>query len=153
MEAIESGHVETDITMEIVGELAGETPVALEARVVGEFRKPDRNYFTMTMTTGGISVELETIVIGSDSYQKNPVTGAWEALPVSPTPFGNIVAFGAFNTNFAPEVADGFTVVGEEQLDGERVYYLKGPVSGEALWRLLEEDDDWAGAPLGSSFG
>ena len=36
-------------------------------------------------------------------------------------------------------MVEGFTLVGEERLDGERVYHLKGPVSGEALADLLDD--------------
>ena len=87
---------------------------------------------------GHCSIQLEIIAIGADSYIKNPITGAWDATPVSATPFGNLLDFGAFVTDFAPAVIEGFTLVGEVQLDGERVYHLRGPVTGQALADLLD---------------
>ena len=103
---------------------------------------------------GHCSIQLEIIAIGADSYIKNPITGAWDATPASATPFGNLLDFGAFVTDFAPAVIEGFTLVGEVQLDGERVYHLRGPVTGQALADLLDnpqaaddegEVEDWIG--------
>ena len=135
MEAVDSGHVEIDIKTETGGAVA----LDLGMRIAGDFQSPDRNHFTLELSSGGISIKLEMIVIGGESYVKNPLTGAWEANPESPTPFGNVLAFGAFNTDFDSEVVEGFTLVGEERLDGERVYHLKGPVSGGALADLLDD--------------
>ena len=135
MEAVESGHVEVDIATQTEGVIA----LDIGMHMVGDFEAPDRNHFTLAVNSAGISAELEMIVIGRESYLKDPLTGVWQANPESPTPFGNVLAFGAFNTDFAPEVAEAFTLVGEEQLDSERVYYLRGAVSGQALSDLLDD--------------
>ena len=135
MGAVESGHVEVDIATQTKGVMA----LDIGMRMVGDFEAPDRNHFTLAVNSASISAELEMIVIGRESYLKDPLTGVWQANPESPTPFSNVLAFGAFNTDFAPEVAEGFTLVGEEQLAGERVYYLRGPVSRQALSDLLDD--------------
>ena len=70
---------------------------------------------------------------------KSPFVDSWESNPETLTPFENVLDFGAFKTAFFPEVVEGFTLVGEEQLAGEHVYHLKGPVSGEALADPLDD--------------
>ena len=132
MQAAESGSVEIDITVDTEG------GVALGMRIEGDFQAPDRNRFTLRISQGGISITLEQIVIGSDSYVKNPVTGQWEAGTESATPFGNLLAYGAFNLDFAPETAAEFTLR-VTRLNGERVYHVMGPVTDMELVALLDD--------------
>ena len=132
MRAVESGYVEIDIAVETAGE------TGLGMRIAGDFQAPDRNRFTVRISQGGISIQLEMIVIGSDSYVKNPLTGMWDDRLESPTPFGNLLSYGAFAAYFAPEVAAGFTLR-VARLNGERVYHVRGPVTDETLVVLLDE--------------
>ena len=94
----------------------------------------------MKMAAAGITVELELIAIGNDLYMKNPLTGEWEtntelALPIGTESF----SMGAFGTDFQPEVAANFTLTGLEELDGERVYRLRGTVTGADLAELMDD--------------
>ena len=132
MRAVESGSVEIDYVVETEG------ATALGLRIAGDFQAPDRNRFTLRISQGGISITLEHIVIGSDSYVRNPLTGKWEARPESATPFGNLLSYGAFAADFAPEAAAGFTLRAA-RLNGERVYHVRGPVTDETLVVLLDD--------------
>ena len=86
------------------------------------------------------------ILIGSETYIRNPITQAWEDASDSRLPFdvssissfSNVLSFGAFTTDFDPEVLAGFTLVVEELINGERTYYVRGTVGGEALADLLD---------------
>ena len=131
MRAVESGSVEIDYVVETEG------ATALGLRIAGDFQAPDRNRFTLRISQGGISITLEQIVIGSDSYVRNPLTGEWEARPESATPFGNLLAFGAFNVDFAPDVAANFTL-GVTRFNGERVHHVTGRVTDEEIVDLLD---------------
>ena len=132
MQAAESGSVEIDYTVETEG--AG----TLGMRIAGDFQAPDRNRFTVRISQGGISITLEMIVIGSDSWVKNPLTGAWESGAESPTPFGNLLDYGAFNVDFAPETAAQFTLR-VARLNGRRVYHVTGSVTDKEIVGLLDD--------------
>ena len=135
MAAVESGYAEVEIQTQLA---EGPMPVAVDIQIVGDFQAPDRSQFNVTMATGGFTIETEFITVGTESYVKNPFNGEWNASPESPAPFGNLLALGAVNLDFDPEVAGGFTLVGKEQLDGETVYRLQGVLSGDDLAKLLD---------------
>ena len=138
MLTVQSGYVE----MEIVTPLGGESPADLTFSITGDFQIPDRSHITVTI--GVIPVEM--ILIGSDTYIKNPLTRVWEDAADSPLPFdvssiasfNNVLSFGAFTTDFDPEVLVEFTLVGEELINGERTYYVRATVGGPALADLLD---------------
>ena len=137
MKSVESGRGEVDIAVKLTQ--ANET-VDMAMRVAGEFQVPDRNQAHLSFTAGGITVEFEAITIGDKTFMTDFITGEWTSLPMLPTPFGNeLLAAGAFGTDFGPEVAHGFVLVGEETLDGESVYRLRGPVPGEVLAEMLND--------------
>ena len=137
MKNVESGHGEVDIAVKLTQ--ANET-VDMAMSVVGDFQVPDRNQAELSFNAGGVTVEFEAITIGDKTFMTDFITGEWTALPKLPTPFGNeLLAAGAFGTDFGPEVAQGFVLVGEETLDGESVYRVRGPVSGEVLAEMLND--------------
>ena len=117
----------------------------LVLHIKGDFQLPDRSDVTTQVGSGGINITLEMILIGEDVYIKHPFTGTWEdagqsqfggALPLDG--FSNVLSFGAFTTDFGPEVLAGFTIVGQELIGGERTFYVRGIVGGEALADLLD---------------
>ncbi len=138
MQTVRSGYVE----LEIVTPLGGESTGNLTFNITGNFQVPDRSHITVTI--GVIPVEM--ILIGSETYIRNPITQAWEDASDSRLPFdvssissfSNVLSFGAFTTDFDPEVLAGFTLVVEELINGERTYYVRGTVGGEALADLLD---------------
>ena len=138
MQTVQSGYVE----MEIVTPLGGDSPTDLTFSITGNFQVPDRSHITVKI---GV-IPIEMILIGSDTYLKNPLSQAWEDAAQSRLPidvstiasFNNILSFGAFTTDFDAEVLAGFTVVGEELIGGERTFYVRGTVGGEALADLLD---------------
>ena len=137
MEAVKSGYSEVEVVVRLE---AGKEAVDISMSLAGDFQVPDRNQATLTLSSGGIDAEFEMITIGRKSYMTNPVTGEWAANPELPVPFGNeMLAFGAFDTDLDPAVVEDFVLVGEEELDGERVYHLGGPVPGTTLADLLDD--------------
>ena len=128
MEAVQSGYVEIDIA-----NTAGD--VTLPIRLTGDYQTPDRYHLAFEIS----SIKLfELIVIDTESYVKDLTTGVWETSTEQLTPFGSLFSYGAFNTAFDPDVVAGFTV-GVVQLSDERVYHVKGPVTGSALADLLDD--------------
>ncbi len=137
MKSVEFGRGEVDIAVKLTQ--AGET-VDMAMSVVGDFQVPDRNQAQLSFTAGGVTVEFEAITIGDKTFMTDFLTGEWTALPTLPVPFGNeLLAAGAFGTDFGPEVAQGFVLIGEEALGDERVYRLRGPVPGEVLAEMLND--------------
>ena len=143
MQTVQSGYID----LEIVTKAGGDTPLDLNMHITGDFQLPDRSHITTQIEAGALSVSLEMIIVGEDSYIKNPFTGAWENATQSSVPFSdtlpldafsNVLSFGAFTTDFDPEVLAEFTLVGEELVNGERTYYVRGTVGGEALADLLD---------------
>ena len=141
MQTVQSGYVD----MELVTKTGGETPLELVLHVKGDFQAPDRSHVTTQVASGGINITLEMILIGDNVYIRNPLSRAWEdadqslfsgALPLDA--FSNVLSFGAFTTDFNPEVLAGFTLVGEEPIGGERTFYVRGTVAGETLADLLD---------------
>ena len=115
--------------------------------ITGDFQTPDRSQTITEIRAGVFTINLEMILIGVDPYIRPVGTDAWSDPSESPIPFldevpfaasGNILSFGAFTTDFDPEVLAGFTLVGEELVNGERTYYVRGTVGGPALADLLD---------------
>ena len=117
-----------------LGEEAHEFDILLD----GYFQRPDRSQVTMTMRLPGVSIELEFIAIGTESYMKEPFSSVWLANPESPVPFWDPPAL--FQCRPKPETVAEFVMVGEEELDGEPVFHLKGSLSGDALANALDDE-------------
>ena len=141
MQTVQSGYVD----MELVTKTGGEMPLELVLHVKGDFQAPDRSHVTTQVASGGLSITLEMILIGEDVYIKHPFTGAWEdagqsqfggALPLDG--FSDVLSFGFFTTEFDADVLAVFTLVGEEPIGGERTFYVRGIMGGEALADLLD---------------
>ena len=123
MDAVESVH------MEIAIQYGG---TEAETYVVVDLEPPERSHSIRTDKSGAFSIETELIVIGRHSYVKNSWTREWQTMAKSAAPSEDESAFGAFGADFALEMAERFSLVGREYLDGEIVYHVKGAISGKA---------------------
>ncbi len=135
MEAVQSAHIEMDITSAVEGESA----FTAEIHVSGKFEQPDRTQFTMSLKSQGFTVEVEFISIGVESFIKNPLTGEWEANLDAGDSFSDSLVSPAFETDFPADKAAQFELVGIESLDGESVYYLRSEVTGSDLVELMDD--------------
>lgn len=140
MATLESGYVEIGIVLAVT---AGERTESFNVEVKGDFLAPDRNQVTMSLDSGDVSgVEVGIIAIGDLTYLKYPGVDGWTRSPDPFTPYTDLFAFGAFNTDLDAQVVEGFDMVSEEELAGERVYYLKGSVSRKELAELLDDPEE-----------
>lgn len=135
MKTVQSGHLEMDTT----SAFEGESGFSAEIHVSGDFQLPDRTQATMAVKTQGLTVEVEFISIGVESYIKNPLTGEWEANIDATNSLHDFLAAPAFNTDFPADSAARFELVGVESLEGERVYHLRATMSGPDLVELVED--------------
>ena len=92
----------------------------------GDVQAPDQMQGSLTMTVMSTTMTTEMIVIGSEAWAQDPITGQWVArtgtgAPVGPQQF----------TDLSESEVAGMTLVGEETLDGEQVVHLRGPVDEE----------------------
>jgi len=124
----ESYHFEMEMELAVTeGEITMEIPITFS----GDFQPPDRMQGTVSITMFGSTIEMETITIGETSYAVNPLTGEWEesAEPASP--------FAPEDFAVVPDEFEDLVLVGEDTLDGTRVYHLRGAVSSGVLGEVL----------------
>ena len=134
MQTVQSGYVELEI-------VAPSSVVSATGDLTFNITATFKSLTAATSRSQIGVIPLEMILIGSETYIRNPITQAWEDASDSRLPFdvssissfSNVLSFGAFTTDFDPEVLAGFTLVGEELINGERTYYVRGTVGGEAL--------------------
>ncbi|MYD37048.1 MAG: LppX_LprAFG lipoprotein [Dehalococcoidia bacterium] len=141
MRAVQSAHIEMAVTTAF----EGDNSFASEIGVSGDFQKPDHSQAVMSLKSRGITVEIEFISIGAESYIKNPLTGEWEANLGGVESFGNILAGPAFETDFPEDREAKFELVGIESLDGEDVFYLRAQITGAELADLIDDESVYTG--------
>ena len=145
MAALESGYVEIEIEIEITGdeETDGFSTVSFSVGIAGDFQAPDRSQVAMNFDyPDAPTVGVEIIAIGDLTYLKYPGVGGWARNPAPITPYTDLFAFGAFNTDLDAQAVEGLDPVSEQELAGERVYYLKGSVSMKELADLLDDPEE-----------
>ena len=119
MRDVESFHFAVDARVRPDAGLSGaEIPISY----VGDVLTPDRVRGTLSVSLGFFTLEIETITIGEAAYTTDPQTGEWGIAsdPISALP--NPVELTGADTLALNDA----TLVGEETLDGERVYRLRG---------------------------
>ena len=133
MASVETGSVR----MEVESTLDG--PVFFETKIVvhGDFQAPDRSRFTTVATSGGSSLEYDSVVIGMEGYQENPFSGVWEASPDAFILLGEASHLGKLDLGLETEVVELITLVGVVDLDGASVYYLSGALPADAAADLV----------------
>ena len=108
--------------------------VVLFVRLDGDYQAPDSFQYTVETGFGSVSHTMEFIFTGSGGLRKDPASGSWTADPESKNTFPLLSPDGdpseGFTLVYNPEVFDGFNVALGE-LEGERVYHLKGNPSAE----------------------
>ncbi len=119
MAEVESFHFELESTVSIA---TGDSDVGLPIDFTGDFLAPDRIRGKLSLSLGFFSIEMETIAIGDTTYITNLESGEWEVSSDLgfgvPNPAGLAVPEGVS--------LESLILIGEETLDGIRVYHLKG---------------------------
>ena len=134
MEAVSSGHVKVEMTIEGLQQLGSDHSLSM----AGDFQSPDRQQFTTIVNSGSGSVEFDVIAIGTDLYTRSANTGRWKASPPSSRPPETLLDPRALLLDLDPVIAQGPTLLGQEDLNGQRVYHLKAVMSGKALAEALD---------------
>ncbi len=125
LEEAGSWHMEADITMEMaIQGLSLDVPLAMTM----DYQAPDRAHATVSAELLGMSLEMETIIIGDTIYATDPTTGEWMVVEESTMPFSPQGLTGLGSGDF-----EGLVVKGLETLDGKPAYHLVGTVSSEAI--------------------
>lgn len=119
MTEVESFRFELEST---VSTSTDDSDVGLPISFTGDYQAPDRIRGRLSLSLGFFSIDMEAIAIGDTTYITNLESGEWEV--------SSDLGFGVPNP---AELAvpggvalEGLTLVGEEDLDGSRVYHLKG---------------------------
>ena len=130
MDALKSGSIrlENKTKLEI-----GLFPIETDVVVTGDFQAPDRSQFTVAISSLGLSIQYEAIIIGQEAYQKLPFSDMWEPGPDALAFLGESGYLGQLNLNLDNEVIQLITLVGSEVLEGDAVYYLKGALPTYAV--------------------
>ena len=120
--AVETG----SIAIEVTATQGGVTPVETSFTISGDFQAPDRSRFTTVVSTGGLSSEFDSIVIGDEAYQQDPLSGEWDASPDALGVAGESGYLGKLLPVFEDYASAPLTLVGVENRDGVQVYILEG---------------------------
>jgi len=109
----------------------------------GDFQQPDSMQAKMTMSVMGMTLDVDMIKVGETTYVTNPMTGEWEVTEQSAAPLGPDTFASA-----GPGDLEDLTFVGEETLDGTRVYRLAGtlPLAGVSEVEGELQVEYWIGA-------
>ena len=120
MDKVDSYYFKMDMKIKVSAEgFSIELPIGL----VGDFQRPDKSQAKLTMNIFGEQLDIEVITIGDSLYGQDPGTGEWEELDLDEAiPFTNPDQFIGVN----PSDIEDLVLVGEDTLDGIRVYHLTG---------------------------
>ena len=147
MSAVETG----SIALEGSAVLGGDTSLETTLVLYGDFQAPDRSRFTTSISTAGVSLEYDSIVIGQEGYQENLFTGEWETSPDARSILGESGYLGQLDLDFSEEDIALITLIGVVDLDGVHVYHLKGTLPASAASAMTGDptiNEDSQGAPL-----
>ena len=140
MAEVESFHFEIESTVSISSD---DTDVGLPIDFTGDFQAPDRIRGKLSLSLGFFTIEMETIAIGDTAYITNLESGEWEE--------SSGLGFGVPNpAELAVPVGVSLvdlTLIGEEELDGIRVFHLKGAPPASLFGDASDdaEADFWIG--------
>ena len=124
MRALKSAHIEADITR--TGRAAGEEEGTVEMSMTGDYQAPDRPRLRTRFTIEGNDFGADYITIANETYIHVLNTDIWE---VTDTTDGLDLPE---TIRFDPEDTENLVLIGEEELDGEKVYHLKGILASDA---------------------
>lgn len=129
MGALTSFHFESELLLSISAEgEALEVPISM----TGDFQAPDRAKGTVSSVfEPGFGIESEFVVIGSEFYMTDPLTGQWGAGDQSS--LGPMIFPPDAVSQDALEGLEDLVLTGAEVLNGVRTWRLSGSASSEAL--------------------
>ena len=137
MEQVGSAHYEASM---VSTAMENGQSVDLVVTLSGDVERPDREHVTIGFEISGVlAVEAEAIVIGSDFYVKDSVTGVWEVdadtidVGVSFLELSEV----GFDLIGVPEVEISMEV----DLEGREMYRVAGPVDGLLLDEVLRDPE------------
>ena len=138
--AVAMGAVETgSVKMEVEASIEGTSTFHAKSEISGDFHTPNLSQFTAVISSGGISATHESIVIGEQSYIRDPARGSWETGVVLRNFLQEDEYLGELNLHLASDVIDHLSLVGTETPDGDYVYYVKGSLPSEAAANLVHD--------------
>ena len=121
MGALETAHIEGHVTM--TARVTGEEEGTFEMSMVGDYQAPDRTRLSVSLTFKGNDFEADYISIANETYIQVPGTDIWQ---VSESLDGLDLRE---TLRFDPEGMENLVLVGEEELNGEKVYHLRGSLA------------------------
>ena len=144
MDALKSGSVRLESKTKLE---SGLFPIETNVVATGDFQAPDRSQFTVEISSLGLSIQYEAIIVGQEAYQKLPFSDTWEPGPDALAFLGEGGYLGQLNLNLDDEVIQLITLVGSEVLEGDTVHYLKGALPAYAFAELtgdtaIDEDSE-----------
>ena len=104
------------------------------SRAAGDYAAPDAIQATITALGPGVTLELQTIAIGSDQWVTNPLTLAWEKLPPG-WGFNPAILFDpelGWEPLLREDVSD-VQLVGVSEFAGSRRYQIQATVTGDRV--------------------
>ena len=138
MDAIQSGRVIIDVATDVALPAgSGEGNPGATILLDGEFQRPDRSRFDVSLKSAAMTADYEVVLIGGRSFVKFAPAPSWEAGAGGLLPFSDLFAIGPFNTATLRTMAADFLAFEVASLEGLDVHGLEAPVSGANLAALV----------------
>lgn len=113
---------------------ADTTGLTVLTSMEGDLQRPDGVLAVLGVTIGGAVAEIRTVSLAGKQYLTNPITRQWQCLPPGAA-FDPAVLFAPTSGVEAllQNDFDDVTLIGQEQLNGQPQYHLRGTIAGEKL--------------------
>ena len=125
MDRVETFHFDMALLMSVESE--GIT-LDLPMSYTGDFQAPDRSQGSISISLGFLTIEFQTIKIGDTLYETDPDTGKWGIGTEEDALFGDSADLATIDLSGLEDLA----LVGEDTLDGTRVYQITGTARAQA---------------------
>ena len=116
---VDSLHFDTDALLNL--EVQQGVTLEIPASVTGDFQSPDRVKGSLSLTLAFITIQSQFIGIGNTIYMTHPETGEWLVFTGGSSFIQNPRDLIGVQASRLKDL----TLVGEEELDGARLYHLK----------------------------
>ena len=139
MDAVQSGYFRSELTGAIVGEFPDWAPREIELVTYGDFQNPDRSSYSVAATFWGYTITQDYVTIGAHGYSRNSTNDYWFYDPQAASSLGSRDHVGDIDLRLQEDVIALFSLVGEQDLAGVSVYYIKGEIPDASAQALLGE--------------
>ncbi len=135
------GSIRMNLPSQIAQSLGQIAPgnLAIDFTGRGEAVFPDRSHTTVSTRMGSISIDSETVVIGTTVYVKNPMTGRWISAAGTGSPNASSLTLAdPLSSAQLLDSAQSITDLGDSTLDGATVHHYRVALDKAKLMQRVQ---------------